>query len=255
MIVRNPNSATALANRIDKQSESPINYVTVDSHNINGAAFELDVSEDALSWKVKEVALAFSNANARDFAISKVAGARILPNLNDWFWIQHSTLNSPRRAIIPDGLYTSTTDFATAIKAGLDAVADFAAAGITFTVVFAAATSKYTITPSSGTISFVYDTGTTSPVAAPTGNISVAGPMMGFTADTAPLAASITSDTGIDVGTVYAYVTQTANAVTSYVLTDVLEMDMDSVLRVTGTIGVDVVMTARVTHEVVLSIR
>ena len=254
-IVRNPNSATALANRIDRQTETQIIHSSVGVLDIDTAPFELIVSEAAFNWEVKEVAINFSAATARNFSISKLVGARIVANLNDHFWIRHTVSGSPLRIIIAPGFHVTTASFATAIKTALEAQSDLSAASITFTVVYAKPTGNLTITPSSGQVGFVYDTGTTNPVSNPVRNISLAGPAMGFNEDM-PLAASITGDTGIDVETEYDYVALTANAALSYVTTDVFEMDMDSALKITSnSVTGALVMKARVSHEVIRSIR
>jgi len=255
-IVRNPNSATALANRIDRQSESQIieTNTAVGALNV-GAGLEMTVDEPAYNWTVSEVAMSFSNAVARDFAIVKLAGARIIQNLNDHFWIRHNTIGPVQRVIIAPGLYASSAAFVTAIRTALNAQTAFNAAGITFTVVHAdATTGLLTITPSSGQIAFIYDTGTTAPVSNAVRNVSLAGRAMGFNADTA-LAATATGDTGIDVGTVYVYLLELANTATSYVFTDPITMDMDSILGVAGESAGAVTMTVRTSHEVTRSIR
>jgi len=253
-IVRNPNSATALANRIDRQTESQIVKTNVEVQDLNAAGFELIVAEDAFNWDVLEVSINFNNATARDFSISKLVGARVIANLNDTFWMRHSSLGPVQRIIIGPGFYITAAAFAAAIKVALDAQTEFAAAGIVFTVTHSATTGLLTISPSAGTVQFIYNTGTNAPVSNPVRNIGLAGVVMGFNVNSVD-AATITGDTAIDVGTEYDYISQIASVVTSYVSTDAFKMDMDSALKVSGVTGPATEMTARVTHEVVRSIR
>jgi len=253
-IVKNPNSAAPLANRIDRQSESDIAYVDTMVQDLTIDDLELIVTEDAYNWSITEVALSFSNTNARDFTISKLAGVRIVSNINDHFWLRHSNFGPAKRIVIAPGFYTTAVSFSTAIRTALDSQIDFNTAGITFGVARNPATSCLTITPSDGTVQFVYNMGTTVSVANPVRNLSLAGKAMGFNANSAD-AAAITGDTGIDIETEYDYAVEIANAATSYVVTDVYPMDMDSALKITGTSGNAVVMTARTTHEVKRSIR
>lgn len=253
-IVKNPNSAAPLANRVDRQSESDIAYVDMEVQDLAVDDLELIVTEDAYNWKTTEVALSFNNANARDFTISKLAGVRIVSNINDHFWLKHSSFGPAKRIIIASGFYTTAATFSAAIKTALDSQTDFNNAGITFGVARNPATGRITITPSAGTVQFIYNTGTTVPVANPVRNISLAGKAMGFNADSAD-AASITGDTGIDIETEYDYVSESGNTALSYVVTDEYPMDMDSALKITATSTNAVVVTARVIHEVERSIR
>jgi len=194
-----------------------------------------DVTATAMSWlfppkgegfRAKEFSLSFSNTVARNFTISRVSGANIVTHRNDRFWVWVDDVGT-RPFTLAQGYYSTAAAFCVAIKSALESQPDVIAAGLTFTVTLSATTRKITITNSGGkTMRWVAFY-----TKAPVRGTSSAGANMGFTVDQGP-AASLVSDTGIDVGVNYVLLAEVADASQTWVCTDGFSFDSDSGLRV-----------------------
>ena len=155
--------------------------------DITLAALDETISPDRL-WKLNSIEMGFNGA-VRDYDADIIAGRKVLTHYNDSIWFEVDGYVA-QRIILDEGFYTGTT-LATELQNQLDANSVFNAAGITFTVTYAAA-GTFTIVPSAGTIRYI-NSNNTQP-----GNIrpSTAGSLFGLTTDTS-LAANVVSDTNI----------------------------------------------------------
>jgi hypothetical protein len=242
-IIQDPNSPGGYVNRIDEAQKSGKKYTAFDTADLSSASLSLAVSNLEENWKVDEISLKFSNATARTYAVSKLAGRGVLTHKNDYFWLAHTDVVA-QRIILSQGFYENSVDFVAEIKSKLDGNTAFSDAGITFTVSYDASTKLITITPSSGSIKYLYNN-----TAQGVRRLSLAGPVIGFLADTG-FATSLTGDTPVDIGTKYLIIDGTGSTVTDFVSTDDINMDLDSALLLTGTTGPAVVMDARVTYSI-----
>jgi len=242
-IVNYPDTPGGYENRIDRQQKGSKLLTVVDHVDLNVAALSLSLYNLEESWKVREVAFAFSNANARTFTIKKKSGRGIVSLANSYFWLAQTSAVA-QRIDLDEGFYDTATAFVAHVKAQLDANQAFSDAGVTFTVAHGAATKLISITPSSGQVKYVDNN--TAAAARPK---SVASPVLGFTADQG-FAASVTGDEPIDIGTEYVIDSNVGDTSTSYIFTDELDMDIDTELLVESAAGPAVEVTVKVTYEI-----
>jgi hypothetical protein len=229
--------AGAAPNRIDQQGYLSKALVSTEIADITSQAMDFDTTLQESKWVVSEVALLFSGATARDFQVIKKSVANIVRGMNDRLWISVDG-QVTTKVVVDPGVYTSTT-LAAELKSKLES--SFSGLGVTFTVSYTS--GQFTITNSGGLDMSFYSINTR----ASARRNSTIGENIGFTQDQGP-AASLVSDTVIDLDAVYPIIAQTGNTDLSYILTDELVMDSDSALNVsTNTAAVTV--TAKVTYE------
>jgi len=211
-----------IPNRIDLQSRESGQKTETDFKDITSEALDFSLYQSENEWEVSEVALAFGNATARNFTISKVSGANIVDGLNDRFWFFVEGVGTKRVDITP-GFY-SDSEFTAEIKARLEAV--FVDISLTVTASYTA--KKLTIVNSGSENMKFYFTNTRTGVR----RNSTAAANMGFTADSAE-GTTVTADSAIDIGVTYSLIAETSDTSLSYVVTDKFVMDSDSKLSVT----------------------
>jgi hypothetical protein len=219
------------------------------SQNVASTALSAVISNDT-DWQVESIGWNFSNTASRDFNAYIMRGRKIVEHLNDYLWFQINT-GAPQRIILTPDFYTGT-ELATELQTRLNAatlldgsVNGFSAAGITFTVTYNAATGRYLIVPSAGTVRYL-NVNTRQGL---TTRDSIAGHLFGLNADTA-LAANVSSDTvvfGLD--TEVAFVSQTANDDLSYYHNDIHTLTVDQALHLTSNSGSDVTIDYVVDYE------
>lgn len=151
--------------------------------NVESTALDVTISSER-NWRLNSIELGFSGFS-RNYDANIIAGRKVITHYNDYLWFEIDGI-TPQRITLDEGFYTGT-ELAAELKAQMDANTAFDDAGITFTVTYTS--PSFTITPSSGSIRYIYYNSTQP------GQIreSIAGPLFGLTATTS-LAASITSN-------------------------------------------------------------
>ncbi|GAG78174.1 unnamed protein product, partial [marine sediment metagenome] len=128
---------------IDRELAKRNPLVERGTQDITATAIDSTLSV-AADWHINSITWQFSGATARDFSALIKNGRGVVTNLNDDLWFQISA-TLPQRIFLTEGFYTGT-ELAAHLQTQMDANTAFAAAGITFTVAYAAATGLYTIT-------------------------------------------------------------------------------------------------------------
>jgi hypothetical protein len=204
---------------------------------VTGVDYRLSNDND---WQIDSIAFEFSNAVVRDYSVKIMNGRRVVTNWNDYLWFG-ATATAPQIITLGAGFYTGT-ELAAELQKQLNGNAAFIAIGVTFTVVYAAATGLYTITPSAGDIIFY------NAIPGQTIDIrdSIAGHLFGLTATTTA-AASVTSDTAVfGLNTESWIIDENASIVTEHYHDDVHVLSMDQAVHVeTSTAAQTVTFTIR----------
>jgi hypothetical protein len=195
------------------------------SKDITSSALDVTIWEPS-NWEIADILLTFSTTTPKNYAIQKIIGRGVVTGLNDRFYLR--SLDDPPQKIVLDQGFYNGTQMATELKTQLDANAAFVAAGIApFTVSYNATTGLFTITPAAGTIQYLHVNDRV-----PVRRNSTAGPVLGFTANTA-LSASVISDTAVAaLGTAVDVLSATASANVDIVSNDLLPMDVDQSLAI-----------------------
>jgi len=228
---------------IDREMDKRDPLTSSGRQDINASALDVTISANT-AWQVTSVGFEFNNAKAKDFDATIRNGRKVVTNLNDALWFQIET-SLPQSIVLDPAFYTGT-ELAAELATQLDANTVFAAAGLTFTVTYTAATGLYTIAPSSGSLRYlnVNDSQTLRT------RDSIAGHLFGFNANTV-FAVSISSDTtvyGLD-STGGAIVNETASTALNFRNTDVQILTVDQALHLGSSSGVDSVITYTVINE------
>lgn len=225
---------------------------TIGAANVSAAALDVVVSSNE-DWQVNSIGWTFSNANPRNFSAYIMGGRQVVEHLNDSLWLQISS-TLPQPIALTPGFYTGT-ELATELQTRLNAATlldgstnAFNTMGITFTVVYVAATGLYTITPASGTVRYL----NVNTAAVITIRDSIAGHLFGFNTTTA-FAASITSDTAVfGLDSEVAFVDQAANDDLTYYHNDFHIMTVDQAVHLTSNSGSDVTLGYVVNYETIV---
>ena len=213
---------------VERQQSNPPFQVVAGGADLTAADATYTFSQPA-DCNIHDVSLYFSNANAKDYAISKAFGKGVVTGLNDVLWFKAD--GAPEQKIVLDQGFYDGDELAAELKSQLDSNTAFDNASMTpFTVTYTAITGIFAITPSAGSIQY-FNVNTS---IAPFYKNSTAGPLFGLTADVA-LAASISSDTAVwGLKTVVAVVSDTSSTDQNIVSTEVWALDVDSGLRITA---------------------
>ncbi|MFA7219255.1 MAG: hypothetical protein WC119_01965 [Synergistaceae bacterium] len=178
-----------LGSAIDRVMAKRTTKLVQGSQDVTTEALNAVISAET-DWQINNIAFAFSNATSRNYSAKVMNGRKVVDSLNDSLWFQHAD-SLPQEITLDSGFYTGT-ELAAELKTQLDANDAFTSLGVTFTVVYAEATGKFTITPSSGNIRYL----NVNSMTVPRYKDSIAGHLFGLNADT-EFASSITSDTDV----------------------------------------------------------
>lgn len=209
--------------------------------NVSSTALDARISSEG-DWQVNSIKFTFNNATARDYSVKIASGFKVIEDLNDSLWFQTPT-TLWQQIILDPGFYTGT-ELAAELQTQMDANAAYAAAGITFTVAYDAATGIFTITPSSGTIKYIQTNNTQR---LPERD-SLAGHLFGLNSETS-FAANVASDTtqfGLDAEAWV--IDETGSVVTEHFNDDIHILSMDQALQLSSSVA-STVITYEIAYE------
>lgn len=230
-------------NRIYKKNDAAIDRVIAKRHVYTVSGYQ-DITADGLDttinpdpgsdWQIDFIKLNFSNATPRNYTVKIANGRKVVSNLNDFLWFQTQNPSTIWQKItLSEGFYTGS-ELATELQTKLNANTAFSAIGTTFTVTYTAATGLFTVTPSAGTIKYIYHK-----VDFPLPDqYSIGGHLFGFDAD-AGFAAAISSSTPVFGLDDEAWIIdQTGSIVTEHYNDDLHILSIDQSVRIeTNTAG------------------
>jgi len=211
------------------------------SANVSATALDETLSSNG-DWQVNSIKFTFNNATARNYSVKVASGVKVLTDLNDSLWFQTPT-TLWQKIVLSQGFYTGT-ELAAELQTQMNANTVYTAAGLTFTVAYAAATGLFTITPSTSTLKYL-KTNTTQRLPE---RDSLGGHLFGLNADTA-LGATVVSDTaqfGLD--TEAWIVDETGSVVTEHYNNDIQILSLDQSLHLESSIA-NTVITYEIAYE------
>jgi len=218
---------------------------------VTGAANTTSVALDVVvsandNWQLDTLGLSFSGATSRDFYAYIQNGRKIVANLNDFLWIQVDG-DAPQLITLTAGFYNGTA-LAAHLKTKLDANAAFITLGAApFTVAYVAATGLFSITPTAGQIRYL-DVATQATL--PTRQ-SIAGHLIGLTADSA-YGASVSSDTAVyGLTTEIPFISQASSTALSYYTNTAQPLSIDQSVHLTSSVAA-VVVNYEAVYEVIV---
>jgi len=200
------------------------------SQDISVTALDFEFSSPK-NWQIDSVAFSFSNNTARNYSFGIKNGRKVVTNLNDYLWF-HSSETAPQKITLSPDFYTGT-QLAAQLQTQLNANAAFVAAGITFTVIYTAATGIFQVTPSTGTIKYL----SVNNAQTLSNRDSIAGHLFGLTANT-NFAASVSSDTAVrGINSEAFIISETASVVLDRYHDDMHILSMDQAIHLTTSVA------------------
>jgi len=191
----------------------------------NALSVVIDANTD---WQLDSIALQFTNAVSLTYNASIIGGRKVVTNLNDYLWFVTSN-DFPRKITLDTGFYNGT-QLAQELEDKLNTVYT----AVTFTVVYDDATGLFTITPNTGTISYL-NVNTSQTLST---RDSVAGHLFGLTQDSA-VGATVVSDTpvyGLNMSTPVITTTAGSGTFTHY-HDDIHLLSMDQAVQLATNVG------------------
>lgn len=213
--------------------------------NIAATPLAVTFSSDD-NWMVDSIGFAFSSAALKNFSAFITNGRHVVENLNDSMWID---VRGPGKQLITlePGFYTGA-QLGTELQTQLNTNAVYAAAGITFTVTYTAATGLFLITPISSTIAYIDKNTQTDFMSTD----SISGHLFGLTA-TSAFAANITSDTAVfGLNSEVAIINETASTATTWYHNTLHVLTMDHAIRLASNSGPAIAINYYINYEVIV---
>ena len=199
--------------------------------NVASTALDVVISPSTGNWNINSIKFTFDSATARDYSAKILGGRKVVTNLNDYLWFQH-TNSLWQKITLSAGFYTGT-ELATELQTQLNANTEFTSLGITFTVAYDSATGLFTITPSSGELRYI-DANNTQQLS---DRQSIAGHLFGLTTDSA-FGATVVSDTEVyGLGEEAAVIDASGSVVTEHYQDDLHVLNEDQALHLASSVA------------------
>jgi hypothetical protein len=236
-------------NRIQKQTPPAIDRVMAmrkpqlirGSKDITESALDVVVSANR-DWHLNSIKFTFSSGTSRDFSAKVMGGRKVVEDLNDSLWFQHSD-TLPQNIIINSGFYTGT-ELATELETQLDSNVAFTALSVTFTVTYSATTGLFTITPSAGNIRYL----NVNSMTVPRYQDSIAGHLFGLTANVAYGSPITSNETVYGLNNEAWIIDETESIVLENFFDDLKVLDIDQAIHLETSVA-GVIVNYEVNYE------